>query len=76
MLSNLILVPTRAALPLLKDPVVRIQLSEVFTSKICVILVSVLDKACVGESTRLDDVFCIIQKYKLKRKLQDEIRKC
>ena len=32
-----------------------------------------LDKACVGKSTRLDDVFCIlIQKYKLKRKLQDE----
>ena len=27
----------------------------------------------VGERTQLDDVFCIIiQKYKLKRKLQDE----
>ena len=35
----------------------------------------VLDKACVGESTQPDDVFVwIVQKYKLKRKLQDEIR--
>ena len=32
------------------------------------------DKACVGESTQQDDVFCtLIQKYNLEKKLQDEI---
>ena len=34
---------------------------------------SVLDKACGVESTRPYDVFVlVVQKYKLKRKLQDE----
>ena len=31
------------------------------------VLLSVLDKACVGESTRADKCICIVQKYKLKR---------
>ena len=35
----------------------------------------VLDKACVGESPRPDDYICLlVQKYKLKRKFQDEIK--
>ena len=37
-------------------------------------IIIILDKACVGESTRLDEgLSLLIQKYKVKRNLQDEI---
>ena len=40
----------------------------------CQLVLSVLDKACVGESTQPDNVVnSIVQKYKLKRNFKDDI---